>query len=241
MRGLAAPWASVSTEFDDRAVPTWHVYHATGAAFREYSELREGLAAIAALETPDPLTIFIDSKDGFGGAHTPDAFDQVLIDELGSRLYTPATFRARGGGSSSLLEAAQHAGWPKVNELQNRIMVVVTDELDGYVRPNAQAFVAPPPAFRETANGGVEHLPQPEAVFYNANARRVGAQEIAAVHATATVVRTYFNPRCATNLFGEVAVKPHYRAVDVAANDPLCGPSVLAPPVDGPEPESTSE
>lgn len=119
--------------------------------------------------------------------------------------------------------------------MQNHIIVVITNEIDGYARPNAQAFIAPPPVFVEV-QGAVQHVPQPDAVFYNANARRVGPAEIAAVHTTDTLLRTYFNPRCATSFFGEVAANAHYRAVDIAASDPTCGPSTLARPVGAPGP-----
>ena len=232
--GLVSPWLGAGS-VDERVMPRWHVYHELGVSFREYDMLSEGLLAVAALDTADPLTVFIDIKDGFDDVHTADAFDQVLLDALGTRLYTPATFQSRAGESATLLDAAKREGWPQVAELQNHIIVVITDEIDGYARPNAQAFIAPPPVFVEV-QGAVQHVPQPDAVFYNANARRVGPAEIAAVHTTDTLLRTYFNPRCATSFFGEVAANAHYRAVDIAASDPTCGPSTLARPVGAPGP-----
>lgn len=232
--GLVSPWLGAGS-VDERVLPRWHVYHELGVSFREYEVLSEGLVAVAALDTADPLTIFIDMKDGFDDVHTADAFDQVLLDALGTRLYTPAMFQSRAGESATLLDAAKRQGWPQVAELQNHIIVVITDEIDGYARPNAQAFIAPPPVFVEV-QGAVQHVPQPDAVFYNANARRVGPAEIAAVHTTDTLLRTYFNPRCATSFLGEVAANAHYRAVDIAVSDPTCGPSTLARPVGAPGP-----
>ena len=234
--GFGSPWVHVAGDGDDQDGPQWHVYHTTGLSFSEYDALGEGLAAIVALNTLDPLTLFIDVKDGFGGAHTVEAFDRLLIDEIGPRLYTPATFQTRGDESATLLDSAQSAGWPEVEDLQGRIIVVLTDEIGAYARPEAQAFVAPPPQFDETGLGHVQHVPQPDAIFYNASARSIGSEEIAAVHRTNTMLRTYFNSRCGTSLFDQIGASVHYRAVDIAANGPLCGPSNLVPPTDVPVP-----
>lgn len=227
---LAGSWLAGLVRAEESVMATWHVYHATGWTYSEYGSLAQGLAAIAGLETDDPLTVFVDNKDRFGGVHTVDAFDDLLRSELGDRLFAPADLRLRSPRAASLLEAVQSDGWPSVNELQGRILVVITDDIDGYVGDERRAFVAAAPEFTTLASP-VVHDPEPELIFYNVDAHQVSAEEIVAVQATSTVLRTYFNPVCPSRFQGELWAHANYHAVDVAVDGQTCGPAVLQPPV----------
>ena len=219
----------------DSMAPDWSVYHVLGWSHREYETLSQGLAAIASLDSSDPVTVFIDNKDDFGAVHTGDAFDQVLRDELGELLFTPGDLLSGSAGSASLLAAVQRDGWPTIEQLQGRVIVVLTDNIEGYDGTDRLAFVAERPSFA-AAPGGVVHEPRADAVFYNADARRISQPEIEAVHATGTLLRTYFNRRCAEQIFGQDATEPNYRAVDVAVDGSICESRVIVPPTPVPGP-----
>lgn len=213
----------------------WHVYHVLGISHREYDLLEQGLAAVASIDHGEPLTLFIDSKDGFGGMHTPEALDRVVEQELGSRLFTPDDLLSLSPGATSLLDAVQGHGWPTVHELEGRVMVVLTDNIDGYQDGGRLAFVAPAPTFHTSA-GVVTHLPADDAVFYNANAHDIGAAEVDAINASHTILRTYFNPLCPERFLGDEPVRINYRAVDIAGDGSICEPRVIVPPTPGPGP-----
>jgi len=220
---------------DDADIADWHVYHILGWSHREYLTLSHGLAALAAAEVAEPVTVFIDNKDGFGGTHTADAFDQLVRQALGHRLFTPGDLMLRAPGAETLLDAVQRAGWPTVAELEGRVLVVLTDDLGGYHGIGRSAFIAPPPEF-SNVQGQVLHQADDNAVFYNANTRQIGIDEVQAMNVTDTVLRTYFNPRCSERFFGEAPVEVNYRAVDTALDGPTCGTQVRVRPVRVPEP-----
>ena len=219
------------------AVSGWHVYHVLGWSHREYRSLTQGLAAVAALDSREPITLFVDNKDDFGGSHSARAFDDALHQAFGDRLYRPGDFLARSPEALSLVDAAEQSGWPTVRELEGRVLVVLTDNVGGYPERDQLAFVAPPPSFTLIA-GQIAHEPDPGAVFYNADARRISTAEVQALHATNTVLRTYFNPLCPERFVDEEPVEINYRAVDVAIDGSACEPKVIVGPTPVPDPDS---
>lgn len=195
----------------------WQVYHHSLDTHSEYELLSEGLEAVASLDTQEPITVFLDNKDRFGGAHDSAALDRLLDDVFGDRLWGPAELHGREPHAPDLRSVVDSAGWPTIDELRGHVIVVLTDELGGYDRLHGRAFVAPSPVFADAnASDGVTHLAEPNAVFYNADMRFISAQQLGAIAAGGSVVRTYFGPPCAT----ESAV--NYRAVDVEPGRPLC-------------------
>lgn len=222
-----APWSGVQTivaiaadavDHGPGRPGDWRVYHDSTSAASEYGHLSDGLIALASVRDTEPLTVFVDNKDGFGGDHSGEAFDALLEQVFGARLFGPAELRARAPRAETLHDAVEQAGWPTVAELDGRVIVVLTDEIGGYDRRDGRAFVAPRPTFAE-GEGGALHLPEHDAVFYNADARRMGSAELAAVQATGSVIRTYFGPRCGD---GPAIAEPNYRAVDVLPGRTQC-------------------
>lgn len=205
----------------------WRVYHTSVGPDSQYLYLSDGLAAVTSIETSDPLTVFVDNKDAFGGTHTRAAFDQLLDETIGDRLYTPAELIARAPGATSVREAVTVAGWPTVAELEDRIMVVLTDELDGD-QASARSFVAPSPQFSRDERG-VVHLADDNAVFYNADARWLSRQERAALQDTASVVRTYFGLPCVIPAVDDAFVVPNYKAVDSPTSEQDCVTTSASP------------
>lgn len=229
-----APWSGVQTiaaiatdAVDHRGgIPgDWRVYHDSTNTASEYLHLRDGFDALASVQGTEPVTVFVDNKDRFGGGHTGEVFDELLEQSFGDRLFGPAELRARAPQAGTLREAVEHAGWPTVAELDGRVIVVLTDEIGGYDRRDGRAFVAPPASFVDGVDG-MRHLPEDDAIFYNADARRVGPAEFAAVHTTGSVIRTYFGPLCAGDAVGP---QPNYRAVDVLPRQPACAAETLSP------------
>ena len=190
---------------------------------------------MATLDTSDPLTIFVDNKDQFGDAHTARQFDLVLDRQLGERLYAPAELLSRAPQARTLSEAVQLAGWPTVAELNGRVMVVLTDNLDGYNSMSSRAFIAPAPVLQGSTDD-IIHMSDPDVVFYNANGHRVDSADIEAVQSGNSVIRTYFNPRCASATTEPSLTAPNYRAVDVEPGDLGCSSPVPAPPEGVPVP-----
>ncbi len=209
----------------------WRVYHASADPGSEYESLSEGLEAIASLEASEPLTVFVDNKDAFDGAHSSEQFDVVLRSVLGDRLYGPSDLAARAPAATSLHEALAVAGWPTVSELEGRVMVVLTDNVASYDHVNPVAFVAASPRIVD-GPGGVQHVVEPDRVRYNANARRFHDSEILAVQSSGSTLRTYFNPLCPMSAIGEPLILPNFRAVDIEPDSGTCGPAAHPPPVD---------
>ncbi len=198
----------------------WRVYHSSADSTSEYEYLSDGLAAIVVLDTTDPLTIFVDNKDPFAASHNGPAFDRLLEATLGDRLYGPAELIARAPGAHTVRQAIDQAGWPTVDELEGRILVVVTAELMGYDSAAGRAFVAPAPTFAADSHA-VTHVPQDDAIFYNANALTHGSAELIAVQGTGSIVRTYFGPRCEPPM-GAAAARANYRATDLSPGEQSC-------------------
>lgn len=195
----------------------WRVYHVSGHAQSEYELLSEGLKEIAELAHDDPITLFVDVKDPFGGDHPSRTFDALVRSEFGDRLYTPADLLARAPGARNVQQVVTTVGWPTVSEMQGRVLVVLTGDIDEYDVDGPAAFIAPAPDFR-VGPQTMTHLPNPDAVFYNAEFSRDGEREIRAIQARGSMVRTYFNPRCGPPFStgdGAPLSAANFRSVDI--------------------------
>lgn len=221
----------------------WHVYHFSGDEKTEYSTLGEGLAALVALPTTDPLTLFLDNKDPFVDGHTAVELDELIVEALGPRVYGPQDLLDRAPGATTLQQAVQIAGWPTVDELSGRIMVVLTDNVSQYPSslppspehpsPLGQLFVAQKPQFGGGTHN-VTHTPEPNVVIYNVDANSISDAEMAAIYATGSLLRTYKNRPCRVPRAGNVFGTPNFRAIDVDGDDDECPD--LQPPQDTPVP-----
>lgn len=231
--GALVPWSAVQSFVGIAAdavlhggghADDWLVYHDSLNSSSAHVTLSDGLAAIAELDESDPLTVFIDNKDRLGGDHDGEALDAVLHEQLGTRLFGPADLLARAPGATTLRQAIAQAGWPTVDELRGRVIVVLTDEIASYGGADVRAFVATAPRF-ESSGGSVVHLAEPDVVFHNEQHALLSPAEHAALQATDSVVRTYFGPSCTDP--GEPV--PNYRAIDVDGAGPQCAPRVRRP------------
>lgn len=182
----------------------WQVYHSSVDPDSEYDTLRDGLSAVAALPEDDPLTLFIDVKDDFGGPHTSEQLDELLVEAFDDRLYLPA-------------DHARRSAWPTVGELTGRVIVVLTGSVARYDSEHPAAFVASPPAFVEI-DGVTHHVPEPGRVFYNMHERFLSRAELDALVATGSIVRTYGHRDCGA----DERPHSHYRASDISPNTPHC-------------------
>ena len=150
LRAAQWPTGPFLTYLDHRsngggAADDWLVYHHSADTESEYRFLSHGLRAVAALQSSDPITVFVDNKDGFGGTHTPARLNELLAEELGATLFTPQDLLERAPGADSLRQAINVAGWPTTRELEGRVIVVLTEDVDGYRIEGASAFVSVEP------------------------------------------------------------------------------------------------
>lgn len=228
---IDAPWplGSLLTVLDHLtdgggAVDDWLVYHHSADTDSEYEYLRDGLRAIDALPGLDPITLFMDNKDGFGGPHTSVQLNEVLGDGLGTKLFKPQDLIDRAPGATDLHEAIEIAGWPTVDELEGRVIVVLTDHVDDYEIDGASAFVAATPTFTRDRFGLLRHVPDADVVFYNADASHVTPEQIIAIQAGGSLLRTYNGDRCPSSAMP--SVEPNYTAVDHEFPQPMCPPHV---------------
>ena len=228
------PWSSKPPA--SMNAPDWRVYHLSGHEDAEYDYFTDGLLAVASLDTTDPITVFVDNKDGFGGAHSVERFDELVVAALGDRLYRPSDFARRAPEAPTLQQVVAAVGWPTVDELEGRVMVVLTDRVERYLDEGSAAFVAQVPALVEV-DGVVEHRPADDVVFYNVSARGLRDETRAAVAASGSVLRTYFGPHCPSAPIDEPAALPNYWAIDADIEAPPCAPRSYPPPVDTPVPE----
>lgn len=206
----------------------WQVYHHSGDTTSEYEYLSVGLAEIASLDSADPLTIFLDNKDPLGGVHSSTQLDRLLREQLGDRLFTPTDLMASARGAMTLTEAIEQAGWPTVDQLQGRVMVVLTDDVGGYDPIGGAAFVASKPRFVEGPTGRLQHLADPNVVIYNQAESNLSAEQLELIQSGGSLARTYFGERCEHPWSAESA--PNFRAVDhsfpEAGCDERTGPTV---------------
>lgn len=180
---------------DNRLEDDYHVYHDTSDTIlppwaddilgsqglgsgSNYASLTAGLDDVYKLDNEMPVTLFVDVKDTLEGDHGPDLLNDLINGGLREKVFTPQDLMD-WAGTDNLQDAVAH-GWPTAEELNGRVIVVLTGDLSGYtaVGDNPAAFIAPEPQFQQTytpleegSNEGFlsapEFSPDPDAVFYN--------------------------------------------------------------------------
>ncbi|MGC4116768.1 MAG: Ca2+-dependent phosphoinositide-specific phospholipase C [Myxococcales bacterium] len=163
----------------------WYVYHRDLPLFDDsrctrLSECLERIADFHAGEPQhEPVTLFVDLKEPFGGTQSPEALDGLLAEHLGrNTLYTPADLVARCEGARSPAEAVRKCGWPTVQELRGRFLVALTGggscepdlPLAGYAKDASTAlsrlaFLAP--SIEGSCTRAEYEAHQPQVVFFN--------------------------------------------------------------------------
>ena len=127
----------------------WHVHHHAFDPRSNVATLREALASVAALPAEAPITVFLDLKDAPRTAHDRRQFDRAIRDAFGERLFTPLDLIARSPGTTTLGEAVARGAWPTFAELEAKVMIVVTGDVEPYRSQGAltsAAFVAAQPS-----------------------------------------------------------------------------------------------
>jgi len=193
---------------ENRVDGDWYVHHDSSPISAEWAHtvggdshnllLSGGLEEVAGLNNVAPVTLFVDLKGNTFSAetgHTPDDLDALLEAELGDKLFTPQDWIDSVPGATTLEEALELGGWPTVQELEGRVLVVLTGGgSDGQLGEYAggaegagdrAAFIAPKPEFASDTHEWViplegnevdlgpivpgGHVADPAAVFYNTN------------------------------------------------------------------------
>lgn len=157
----------------------WFVYHTDIVDDETHCRaLSQCLGQVAAFMRAVPehevLTLWIDLKDGWGGAHSPADLDALLAASFGDELVRPEELLAACPGAVTLQEAVTSRGctWPHLEAWRGRIVVALTGgglddpggALASYVGGDAgarAAFVAP--ALAEAA----KLMQHPEAIVHN--------------------------------------------------------------------------
>lgn len=170
----------IADVFDRSTKGDWAVYHDWHDPLSSVAKLSQFLGICRGLTRAVPdhevLTIFLDMKDPFSVSkranHSWAALDALLIKHLGRALYRPRNLLKRSRSSTSLRGSVAAAGWPRLEELQGKIIVVLTgskDDLKNYATtPKAAldraAFLSTPvDAAQDIPGGG-------DTVFFNLNA-----------------------------------------------------------------------
>jgi Phosphoinositide phospholipase C, Ca2+-dependent len=123
-----------NTKSGSAALPfDWYVYHIDlplqrDTSCQRFSDCLDQLAAFhLAMPKHEVITLLVDLKDDLSGDHDAAALDAMLTARLGSMLYKPADVSARCGGKLDLRSSVGAAcGWPSLDDLRGRVMVVLT-------------------------------------------------------------------------------------------------------------------
>jgi hypothetical protein len=181
----------VGKTFESTIDGEWYVYH-TDVTDDETScvHLSDCLGEVEVFAHGVPehevVTVWVDLKDPWDGAHGPVDLDARLADAFGERVFTPADLQARCPGAASVQAAAldPECGWPELVELRGRVVVVLTGgagtlaDYDG-----TEAFVAPDVA--DLAAMGE----WPQTPFFNEGTE--GLANAAEIAAAGGIVRVY--------------------------------------------------
>ena len=121
------------------------------------------------------ITVFLDKKQGWSKASSqrrPQDLDSLVMRKLGAKLFTPAQLK---GGHASVRDAARARNWPKLSDLNNRVIIALTGDtgdLNDYVKDRldqAALFVAPNTYFASDITGRPGNSSE-KAVFSTATA-----------------------------------------------------------------------
>ncbi len=181
----------VGKTFESTIDGEWYVYH-TDITDDETScvHLGDCLEEIEVhahgVPEHEVVTVWIDLKDPWDDTHGPAELDARITGVLGDRVFTPAELQARCPGADSVQAAALDpaCGWPTLDELRGRVIVVLTGgggtlaDYDG-----TRAFVAPDVA--DVAAMGE----WPGTAFFNESVE--GLSNAAEIAAAGGIVRVY--------------------------------------------------
>ncbi len=130
----------------------WTVYHTDKQSNSLCTPLRECLKHLRlfhhVLPQHEAVVVILELKEivdyNFDDAHTPKQLDDIVRQELGDLIYTPADFLRRCPAGSTMRACAKRAGWPTVSELRGKFVVAVIGNwsnavlrghgVDGWVR-----------------------------------------------------------------------------------------------------------
>lgn len=125
----------VGKTFAPTASGEWYVYHTDIVDDATWCvRLGHCLEAVAAFTQTaadhEVVTLWIDLKDPWDDTHGPDELDAALRGVFGEALIGPAELLERSGcGDAPSLQAAltdPRCGWPSVDALRGRVLVVLT-------------------------------------------------------------------------------------------------------------------
>lgn len=111
----------------------WTVYHTDKQSNSLCTPLRECLKHLRlfhhVLPQHEAVVVILELKEivdyNFDDQHTPKHLDDILRQELGDLVYTPADFLRRCPAGSTMRACAKRAGWPTVSELRGKFLVAV--------------------------------------------------------------------------------------------------------------------
>ena len=187
--------------FRDALKRDWYVYHVavfdpdtTVDRFSGFLQICSGIQR--AIPRHEVITVFLDIKDPFhktaSASQSAAVLDELLVDALGEdHLYRPRDLLAREPGAASLQAAVAAQGWPTLDSLRGKFLIVLTGgetEMATYANSG-------------TANGRVAFLAarvshpsdvpaEPHLVFYNMNGKDVRFART--VHQAGLVSRAYY-------------------------------------------------
>src|SRR5262249_13710792 len=121
----------------------WKVYHTSdsedflGRYLEDYLEYLRNFQY--AVPQHDVINVIVELKNvvpwtgvydltshvhyNFASDHTMDQLDDIFRHYLGPWLYTPANFLARKPDAKTMVECAQDAGWPTIDELRGMFII----------------------------------------------------------------------------------------------------------------------
>lgn len=131
----------------------WFVYHdvPTATTCRLLSDcLRDVGAFVEAVPEHEVLTLWLDLKSDWQEDQSPAILDGLLDEAFGSELLTPIELMDACPDASNLHDAVSMCGWPTVDELRGRVIVMLTggnldpgSKLGAYAQEGTVGFVAP--------------------------------------------------------------------------------------------------
>lgn len=159
----------------------WYVYHFDFDALTSVDTLQGFLRICRGVQKAMPdhevITLFLDVKQRFhttaSASQSGRRFDELLSSELGDAIYRPADLLATAPGASSLRDAVQQVGWPRLVDLRGRFLVVLTgkdEDLASYAATSREPMV-----FRSALVDRASDVPggDENVVFYNMHANDV--------------------------------------------------------------------
>jgi hypothetical protein len=152
----------------------WFVYHNGASSFSRCATLKTCLATVFAFHRTFPrhevITLTLESVDPFDSAgHSAIALDRTLITAFGeAALYRPRDLLGRCAGATTLRDAVTTCGWPSVDDLRGKIVVLIMNR-DDYDTVSRGPTDPPKVGFLlRTKTGRPPQLAQTNILFYGA-------------------------------------------------------------------------